>query len=169
MKFVIAIVVIVLLLVIVAVSVSKPETIALEDQNMDIVRLAMYAFREGDWSSFADLHSPGYLQHAPGFENPITWSEYELAARIVHERIPDLQIRIVDIFAFKDKVAVRSIWEYRNDSYQFKCHYPDGVAHGSEIGISLIKDGKIIEEWCEHDPALIKRFCRVYKYLDHNK
>jgi len=157
------------LIVAVAVNVSEPEPISLEDQNMDIVKLSVFAFRDGDWACFADLHSPDYIQHSPGFEDPITWSDYELSARIVHNRIPDLKIRIVDIFAVKNKVAVRYIWEYRNDSYQFKRYYPNGVAQGSEIGIFRIENRQIVEEWCEHDPTPVKVLCDVFKRLEHNR
>ncbi len=136
---------------------------------MDIVKLSYFAFSQGDWSSFAYLHSPYYLQHSPGFKDPVTWTDYELSARIVHKRIPDLKIRIVDIFAVLDKVAVRSVWEYRNDSNRFKSHYPDGIAQGSENSIFRIKDGKIIEEWCEHDPAPVKVLCDIYKRMEHMK
>lgn len=169
MKSIIAVVILVLLFVIVAACCSEPKTISLEEDNINIVHLAYFAFRYGDWPSFAELHSANYLQHSPGFEDPITWSEYELSARIVHKRIPDLKIRIIDIFAVKNKVAVRSVWEYRNDSYQFKRYYPEGIARGSEIGIFRIENGKIIEEWCEHDPTTIKRFCDIYKRMEHNK
>ncbi len=169
MKIVITIVILVLLLVGAAVCISGTGPIALEDDNINIVKLSFYAFRDGDWVSFADLHAPGYLQHSPGYEDPITFADYELSARIVHNRIPDLKIRIVDIFAVKNKVAVRSIWEYRSDSYRFKQRYPDGVAQGSEISIFRIEDGKIIEEWCEHDPAPVAEFCSIYKSMEHIK
>ena len=169
MKFVITVGVIVFAFVILVGSYAKTLPISIEDQNMDIVKLSFYAFRDGDWASFADLHSADYLQHSPGYDDPITWSEYELSARIVHARLPDLRIRIVDIFAVEDRVAVRSIWEYRNKSYRFRRHYPDGIAQGSEISIFRIKDSMIIEEWCEHDPKPVKSFCTVYKSLERMK
>ncbi len=169
MKAVNSVVILVLLLVGAAAPISETGPISLEDRNMDIIKLSYFAFRDGDWSSFAELHSPDYLQHSPGYEDPITWSDYELSARIVHNRLPDLKFSIVDIFAVKNKVAVRSVWECPTNSKLFKYHYPDDVARGSEISIFRIEDGRIIEEWCEHDPAPVKELCSIYKIMEHIK
>lgn len=169
MKCVIAIIIVILLLGILAVCCSGNETISLEIQNMDIVRLSYFAFNEGDWTAFADLHSPGYIQHSPDSDGPVVWNEYLSTCRIVHERFPALQLRVLDIFAANNKVAVRSVWEYRSESYIFKSHYPYGVARGSAIGIYRIKDSKIVEEWCESDPASIKRLVSIVRIIDHVK
>lgn len=147
----------------------QSKAITLEDDCINIIKLSFFAFEEGDWSSMAELYSPDYLQHSPDFKDPITWPEYDLSCRIVHDRIPDLKYRIVDIFADKNKVAVRSVWEYRSDSYPIKLFFPDGVAKGSAISIFRIEKGKIIEEWCEFNPAPIKLFCKFYKSMEHKK
>lgn len=168
-KIIIALVFITLLLVCVAVSDSGTGPISLEDQNMTIVQLSFYAYNEGDLSSFADLHSPDYIQHAPDFKDPITWPEYELACRIAHNRLPQLKYRIEEIFAVKDKVAVRAVWECPMDSYEFKFTFPDGIVKGQHISITRIKNGKIIEEWYEYDTVGIQRLIRSVKRMDHIK
>ena len=168
-RFIVGIALLVILFVIIASCFSKTGPISLEAQNMDIVRLSIYALKDGDWSSFADLHSPGYLQHTPDRKTPVAWPEYELACRIAHNRLPELQYRIMDIFAAGDKVAVRYVWECRKDSMLFKMYYPDGIAQGSEIGIFRIKNGLIIEEWCEYDPADIRMLVIVSRSMEHNK
>lgn len=167
MKTVIAVVIVVILLVIVAVCSSGTDPISLEVQNMDIVRLSFVALEEGDFSSMADLYSPDFLQYSPDFKDPVTWTEYELSCRIVHASIPKLQFRIVDIFAVKDKVAVRSIWEFPVDPSWSKYCLASVVPKGSAISIFRIEDDLIIEEWCEFDPAIIKRFCSFYKSYYH--
>ena len=159
----------IVLFLIIASCFSKTETISLEDQNMDIVLLADFAYMEGDWASFADLHSPDFILHRSDGEDPVNWTEFELQARVVRNRLPDLQFRNLDMFACKDKVAVRSIWEYRNNSRDFKLFYPDGVAQGSAIGITRIENGKIIESWGECDPAPIKKFYGIYKSINPKK
>jgi len=169
MRFVIAGFVIIVTFVILAGSYAKTEPLSLEEQNMDIVRLSVLSFNAGDWPSFAELHSPNWLQHTPNREDPVTWLDYELACRIAHRRVPELQYRIVDIFAVKDKVAVRSVWECRIDSYEFKRYFPDGVGQGSEISIFRIKDGKIIEEWCEYDDKNINCVIHSSKRREHMK
>jgi len=136
---------------------------------MNIVRLAFFAYNEGDWSSFADLHSPGYIQHAPDFKDPIAWPEYELSCRIAHRRLPKLQYRIEDIFAVQGKVAVRCVWECPMDSYYYKMLYPDGIVKGQHISITLIKNGKIIEEWYEYDTVGIQRLISSVKSMEHIK
>lgn len=165
MKSVTALGILILLSVVVAVSVSKTETISLEDQNMDIVKLSFLAYNEGDWSSFADLHSPGYFQHAPDYKDPIAWPEYELSCRIAHNRLPKLKYRILDIFAVKDKVAVRCVWEFHGGSAFVKRSCPDGIVKGSHMSITRIKNGKIIEEWYEYDTVGIQRLIRATKFM----
>lgn len=169
MKFVIAIFILTLLFIVIACAVAKVETISLEFQGMEIVRSSIRAYNVGDWPSFAELHSPGYLHHAPDYEEPIAWPEYALSCRVAHNWLPQLQYRIEDIFAVVDKVAYRCVWECRDDSYQFKCHYPDGVARGSLITISRIKNGKIVEEWIEYDPGCVNNLIRLAKAMQHNK
>lgn len=154
---------------IVAVNVSEPGPISLEENNMNIVRLAIFAYNDGDWASFADLYSPDYIQHRSGGQDPLALPDYELVCRVVHRGIPGLKLRIVDIFADNDKVAVRAIWEYRDNSYQFKQFYPKGIAQGSGIDIYRIKNSMIIEEWCESDPALIREFASIYKSIKPKK
>jgi len=168
-RFIVGIALLVVLFVIIASCFSKPGTISPEDHNINIVKLSYSAFKEGDWSSLADLYSPYYLQHSPDFKDPITWPEYELSCRIVHDRLPNLQYRIVDIFAFKDKVAVRSVWEYPRDPSWSRYRMSGIVLNGSAISIFRIKDRMIIEEWCEFDPSVIKKFCSVYKSMSPNK
>ena len=169
MKFVITVGVIVFAFVILVSSYASTLPISLEDRNIDIVKLAFFAFEEGDFTSLADLYSPDYLQHAPEYVDPVTWTEYELACRIVHARLPDLQYRIVDIFAAGDRVAVRSFWEIPIDPSWSEFKLASIITKGSAISIFRIKDGLIIEEWCEYDPAIIKRFCTAYKSLERLK
>jgi len=143
--------------------------LTLEDQNINIVKLSFSAFNEGDFASLADLYSPDYLHHSPDSVEVVDWPEYEHLCRIVRHGYPDLQFRIICIFADSDKVAVRYVWEYSNDSYQFKRYYPTGLARGSANSIFKIKNSRIVSEWCEYDPAGIKSFCSVYKRLDHSR
>ena len=168
-RFIVGIDLLVVLFVILTSCFSKAGPISLEDQNMDIVQLSFYAYNEGDWSSFADLHSPDYIQHAPDFKDPIAWPEYELSCRIAHNRLPQLKYRIEEIFAVKDKVAVRAVWECPMDSYEFKFTFPDGIVKGQHISITRIKNGKIIEEWYEYDTVGIQRLIRSVKRKEHVK
>jgi len=169
MKFAITFVLIIITFAILAGSYAKRMTITLEDDNMNIVKLSFFAFNEGDWPAFTDLHSPAYVQHAPDSLDPICWSKYILSCSVAHTRFPDLQFRVEDIFAVDDKVAVRTSWQYRNDSDQFKQHFPDGVVQGSEICIFKIKDGKIIEEWYGCNPVIIQRLVRIANSISSNK
>ena len=169
MKFVVSLVIIVITFVILAGSYAKTEPLSLEDHNMDIVRLSIHAFNDGDWSSFADLYSPRYLQHAPGREDPLTWSDYELSCRIAHRRLPSFKYLIEDIFAVKNKVVIRVIWEFPGGRSFVKRSCPDGVKRGSEISIFRIDEGKIVEEWCEYDPENINELIRYSSRLEHMK
>jgi len=154
-----------LLFGIVTLCISLARPIALADDNIDIVRRSFCALGTGDWVALSGLHSPGYSHNAPDFNDPVAWPECEIAHRVVYAYIPDLEIRIVDIFASNGNVACRFVWEYRNDSKQFRTHYPDGIAQGSAISIYRIENGKIVSEWCEYDPDLIIRFCDIYESL----
>jgi len=150
------------LFVVVAVCISLSQPISLAEDNINTVRSSFCSFGDGDWSALVDLYTPGYLQHLPDFNDPVTFKAYFSSCYLVHSRVPDLQIRIVDIFAALDKVAVRSVWEYRSDSDQFKVYYPSGIAQGSCISIYRVENGFIAEEWCEYDSALIVEFCRIH-------
>ncbi|MBA7619121.1 hypothetical protein ES703_26454 [subsurface metagenome] len=169
MKFAIALIIIVITLVILVGSYAKTLPLSLKDQNIDIVRLSIHAFNEGDWSSFADLHSPNYLHHAPDSIDPVSLCEYMLSCSVAHEHFADLQYRIVDIFADNDNVAVLCTWHYRNDSYQFKKNFPDGAIQGSEINIYRIKDVKIIEDWYGCGPLMMQRLVSFSKSIEHIK
>ena len=168
-RFIVGIGLLIVIVVIVASYFFKPETISLEDDNMNIVRLSFWAFNEGDWPAFTDLHSPAYIQHAPDSMNPISWSEYILSCSVAHKRIPGLQYRIDDIFAVDDKVAVHSSWECSNESMRFKFYYPDSVSKGSDISIYRIKDGKIIEVWYGCNPVMIQRLVKIANSISPNK
>ncbi len=165
-RFIVGIGLLIVIFVIIASCFSKTETITLEDQNMDIVRLSICAFGDGDWATFTDLHSPAYIQHATDSMDPITWGEYILSCSVAHKRIPDLKYRIDDIFAVNDRVAVRSTWQYRNDSEQFKQQFPNGVVLGTQVGIFEVMDGKIIEEWGGCSPLMNQRFFSIGRMLN---
>jgi len=169
MKRLTALLIVIVLSCVIAVSFCEPKAISLEARNINLVKLSFFAINKGDFASLADLYSPDYLQHSPDFKDPQTWPKYELACRIVHSRIPDLQLRIIDIFAFEDKVAVRSVWEYPRDPSWSSYGMWNIDLNGSSISIYRIKNGMIIEEWCEYDPAIIKRFCTFYKAKEHNR
>lgn len=166
MKFAVTVVCVVIFFVVVAISLSKTSTICFEDQNKEIVCLSYVAFNMSDWSSFAGLHSPLYLQHAPDYKDPIPLGAYELSCRTARKRFPDLKYRIEDIFAFEDKVSVRLSWQCSSDSMAFKEYFPDGVGSGSMISIVRIRNGKIIEEWCEYDTVGIQRLVRSVKFME---
>jgi len=160
-KFAFALVILIVVFVVVVSTYAKSLPLAVKDKNMDIVRLSFTAFNEADWPAFSDLHSPTYVQHVPGLMDPISWGEYILTCTVAHKRFPGLKYRIDDSFAYSDRVAVLTTWEYRNDSDQFIQQFPDGVVLGSKVGIFQLRDGKIIEEWCGCDPIIMQRFISV--------
>ncbi|MBA7671492.1 hypothetical protein ES703_79650 [subsurface metagenome] len=169
MKYAVSLIIVIVTFVILVGSYSKTLPLSLEYQNMDIVRLSILAYNDGDWSSFSNLHSPIYLHHAPDHNEPISLVAYELSCRIAHRRLPDLQYRIKDIFCVSDKVACRLVWEYHCYSDHFLYRFPDGIIQGSLISISLIKDGKIIEEWLEYDPVCVNELIHFAKRMEHIK
>lgn len=169
MKVLFRVVYIVFLIVVVSVCYAISEPLSLMDQNIQMIRSSFSAFNNSDWGSLSDHYSPHYLHHSPESANVVDFGEYERNCRIVRREIPALQFRIVCIFANSDMVAVRYIWEYRNNSYQFKLYYPGGLAQGSANSIFRIKNGKIVEEWCEYDPKVIRQFCTIYKRLNPSK
>ncbi len=130
---------------------TRPEEMTREEQNKLLVDVAIGAMNEGDWELMAKLYSPRFVQHGPGKSKPGNWKEYELACRVVRQAFPTVRIKIEDIIAEGDKVAVRT-----KTVFTFKeSHYirGPGKVEFTEMDLFRIEGGKIVEEWCEHDTA----------------
>ena len=145
---------------------TRPEDMTREEKHKLVVKVAIGAMNAGDWEGLRELYSPRYVQHSPGESEPATWTDFELACRVVHNKLPGLRFEIEDIIAEGNKVAVRLRWSYKNKRWFSMRGNPDGDIEGTEIDLYRIEDGRIVEEWCECDPKQFMRLLRVIKYME---
>ena len=136
-----------------------------EEKNKVRVRRAMEAINKGNWESMRELYSPKFVQHSAGSEKPMGWEDYELGCRIVQRKLPDLRLRIEDIIAEGDKVAVRMRSSIQNKRWFSKQSNPEGVIELTEIDIIRIENGRIVEEWTEFDTAQALQLEMAMRYL----
>ena len=108
---------------------------------------------EGEWELMAKLYSPRFVQHSPGNLKPTTWTEFELACRVIRQTIPTARLEIVDIIAEGDKVAVRCKTTVTYIEKSYRGRKTRHRIEFAEMDLFRIEDGRIIEEWCEYDSA----------------
>lgn len=144
---------------------TRTEDMTREQKNKLLVEVAIGAINEGDWQTLSEVFSPKYVQHSPVSSEPITWTDFELSCRVVHNKLPTLRFEIVDIIAEGDKVAVRSSWSYRNKRWFSKLGNPEGDIGGTGLDMFRIEGGRIVENWCEYDPKQIMKLISAMKYM----
>ncbi|MGQ3214136.1 MAG: ester cyclase [Shinella sp.] len=116
--------------------------------NIALMRTAFAAFGRKDADVVVDLMPPDFLINIAGVpyqkKGTATWRKH---AALIFSAFPDLQVRIEEIFAAEDKVAVR-LRITGTHAGEFLGIQPTGRKVDYEsTEIYRIADGKIAEEW----------------------
>ncbi len=141
---------------------TGPENMTRAETNKFIVKAALRAMTGGDWQRLQNLYSPKFQQHGPNKTKAVTWSDFELSCRFVHNKIPTLRYEIQDLIAEGDKVVVRLKWIAKYKRHAGLRSETEEEMAWSEIDIMRIVDGKIIEEWCEYDRQYRRNQIRAF-------
>jgi len=130
---------------------TRPEEMNREEKNKLLVKVAMQAINAGDWENMSELFSPQFVQHQPGNQKTTNWTDFELACRVIRQKIPTARIEIEDIIAEGNKVAARlkTVVTYKEKHYRGST--TEREIEFTEMNLFRIEGNKIIEEWSEYD------------------
>ena len=124
---------------------TQPST---PQSNIELVRAAFSALGRKDVDAIAKLMPPDFLINIAGTpyqkRGTDAWRKH---AEVLFTAFPDIQIRIEDIFAGEDKVAVR-VRLKGTHAGEFLGVQPTGKKIEYESNeLYRVADGKITEEW----------------------
>lgn len=135
---------------------KAPEDLTSEEKNKLLVEVAIGAVNAGDWEALRELYSPNFVMHVPGHRESIYWKEFELGCRMAKQFFNEMSYNIEDIIAEGDKVVVRMSSSIAVTTHFGKPYETKKKIEGTEIDIFRIKEGRIVEEWCEYDYTSIE-------------
>ncbi len=120
-----------------------------EEQNKDVIRQAIDAMNRGDPAAVGKLVAPGFVRHdlarmvadVRGGEGVTDF------LRMLQSAAPDLVMRIEDIFATGDRVALRLTMEGTHQGELLGVAPTGKRIEIGGINIYRFEDGKIAETW----------------------
>lgn len=124
-----------------------------EDQHKNIVR-QFYASSKDGLAAALKAHemyfSRDEVLHSPG-EPPMDWEGHHQLDHTIYHAFEDFAIEILDIMADGDKVIARYRMTGTHTGEYFGVPATGRSLDSTGIAIYRFKEGKIVEEWQEHD------------------
>jgi steroid delta-isomerase-like uncharacterized protein len=132
--------------------------IGLPTANIDLVRRAFEALNRGELEACVQLMVPDFVANLPGVPQPMRGRDaWKQGAQEFRTAFPDLHVRIEDIFATGDRVAVRlSFRGVHRGSFHSIPATGRPIAFTS-IEIYRVSDGRLAEEWVSPDMSTLMR------------
>lgn len=126
-----------------------------DDNDLQTVRLALYALMTGDMSSLSDLLAPNATLHQCGFLQPIPMSAVLRGDVLRGGRIADRQVQILQMIGQGDLVALH--WSTSGNYSDLDSPALDGKPV-SVPGMSFVRleQGKIAEIWNIRDTSTLQ-------------
>jgi len=131
-----------------------------QERNKQTTRSFFEALDQGRLDKYADSHAKDFVAH--GRDHDGTLEEDMAAAKEERKALPDMRMRVNQILAERDLVAVH--WTASGTNTQAGMGFP---ATGKTItidGMTLFRfrDGKICEEWSAWDMLSVLRQAGLY-------
>lgn len=125
--------------------------VAVEGQNIAIVRQVFQAIDAQDFVRFKELLVPDLVVHYSGPQEDLTLDTGIQVIKTFYQAFPDYSHSIEDIFAKGDKVAVRMLQQATHKA-DFQGIPPTGnKINYYQITIMQVKDGKVRGWWIVED------------------
>ncbi len=119
----------------------------LEARNIDVIKTLMAELNKGNVDVFQKLYAPEFKYYFPSnAATPMSRDDEMAMARMMKAAIPDMDYKLTEIFAVKDRVVVRFFVQGTH-----KAELEGIPATGNKLTISAIcifrlKDGLVVEE-----------------------
>lgn len=125
------------------------------EENISTIRRAVQAINDRDLSIIPQLVTPGFVRHdlAGAFREAEGREGVTDFLQLVLKALPDLQIKVEDIFATERRVALRITWVGTHRG-EFQGIAPTGKkVKISGTNLYRFEEGKIAEAWQLYDVA----------------
>jgi predicted ester cyclase len=107
------------------------------------------SWRTGDVVILDEVLAPDFVYHSPGA--PPDLGGFKQSLLMLSAGLHDLRYSVEDLFAEGDKVADRLTWQATHQGELMDIPPTGNTVMGTEIHISRIADGKIVERWGQGD------------------
>ena len=128
------------------------------ETHKDIARRAIEErCRPGDLAIFDEIYAPGFVGHAPDDPEDSDLAATKAFVAGLRAAYSDMAVTIDDQIAEGDRVVTR--WTFRGTNVE---SFPTRAAPATPvtvtgITISLLREGRIVEEWTEWDALGLQR------------
>ena len=106
-------------------------------------------WRTGDVDILDEVLAPDFVYHSPG--TPPDLAGFKQSLLMLSAGLHDLQYTVDDLFAEGDRVADRMTWQATHQGELFGLPPSGNTVRGTEMHISRIAEGRIVERWGEGD------------------
>ena len=123
-----------------------------EENKANVRRVYGEAINQGKMAVVDELVSPDYVEHDPGFPQPVRGPEgLKQYFMVFRTAFPDIHITIEDMIAEGDMVAVRHTARGTNQGDLMGMPPTGKQVTVTGIVIHRIADGKFVESWVNVD------------------
>jgi len=123
------------------------------EENKAVVRRFNELFgeclRTGDVDILDEVLAPNFVYHSPGA--PPDLRGFKQSLLMLSAGLHDLRYSVEDLFAEGDKVADRMAWQATHQGELMGIPPTGNTVTGTEMHISRIAEGKIVERWGQGD------------------
>jgi predicted ester cyclase len=106
-------------------------------------------WRTGDVEILDEVLAPDFVYHSPGA--PPDLAGFKQSLLMLSAGLHDLQYTVDDLFAEGDRVADRMTWQATHQGELFGLPPSGNTVRGTEMHISRIAEGRIVERWGQGD------------------
>jgi predicted ester cyclase len=106
-------------------------------------------WRTGDVEILDEVLAPDFVYHSPGA--PPDLAGFKQSLLMLSAGLNDLQYTVDDLFAEGDRVADRMTWQATHQGELFGLPPSGNTVRGTEMHISRIAEGRIVERWGQGD------------------
>jgi len=123
-----------------------------EEQNKELVKREWEAWNKGDFETFKELLAPDYACYFPSRSTtPMSQEETIEIRKMLQKAFPDISWSMEELIATEDKVIIRVIERGTHEGEYMGIPATGNKYETSEISISRIENGKIVEQREELD------------------
>jgi steroid delta-isomerase-like uncharacterized protein len=125
----------------------------MSEENKAVVRrfneLVEQYWRTGDADAFDEIVASDFIHHSPGL--PPDLEGMKQALPMFRAAFPNMSYRVEDMIAEGDKVVDRLTWQATHQGELMGIPPTGNLVTVTEMHISRIADGKIVERWGQPD------------------
>jgi steroid delta-isomerase-like uncharacterized protein len=103
----------------------------------------------GDADVLDEVIAPDFVHHAPGL--PPDLEGFKQVLHMLRAAFPDMRFTVEDLIAEGDKVVDRATWQGTHQGEMMGISPTDNSVTVTEMHVSRIADGKIVERWGQTD------------------